>query len=125
LPRRLLLHAPGKSAAAGGPGTGSQVLGLVSLMRVESATENLGGLAMLNALSTALFAVALRLASEVTAPPDGLLALAANPRVRSASDLLTDIRMTVAANALKTSNMSTGRRRACRIPIGRRLPARV
>ena len=27
---------------------------------------------------------------------------------RSASDLLTDIRMTVAANALKTSNMSTG-----------------
>ncbi len=63
---------------------------------------------MLNALSTALFAIALRLASEVTAPPDGLLALAANPRVRSASDLLTDIRMTVAANALKTSNMSTG-----------------
>jgi AraC family transcriptional activator of mtrCDE len=63
---------------------------------------------MLNALSTALFAIALRLASEVTAPPDGLLALAANPRVRSASQLLTDIRMTVAANALKTSNMSTG-----------------
>jgi AraC family transcriptional regulator, activator of mtrCDE len=27
---------------------------------------------------------------------------------RSASDLLTDIRMTVAANALKTSDMSTG-----------------
>ena len=27
---------------------------------------------------------------------------------RSASDLLTDIRMTVAANALKTSEMSTG-----------------
>jgi AraC family transcriptional activator of mtrCDE len=148
LPRRLLLHAPGKSAAAGGPGTGAQVVGLVSLMRVESATENLGGLAMLNALSTALFAVALRLASEVTEPPAGLLALAANPRLvpaltalfnepahawtlpelaqrcnmsratfirhfqerlgRSASDLLTDIRMTVAANALKTSEMSTG-----------------
>jgi AraC family transcriptional activator of mtrCDE len=148
LPRRLLLHAPGKSAAAGGPGTGAQVVGLVSLMRVESATENLGGLAMLNALSTALFAVALRLASEVTEPPAGLLALAANPRLvpaltalfnepahawtlpelaqrcnmsratfirhfqerlgRSARDLLTDIRMTVAANALKTSEMSTG-----------------
>jgi len=29
---------------------------------------------VLNALSTALFAIALRLASEVTAPPDGLLA---------------------------------------------------
>jgi AraC family transcriptional regulator, activator of mtrCDE len=117
-------------------------------MRAESATENLGGVAMLNALSTALFAITLRLASEVTEPPDGLLALAGNPRLvpaltalfneparawtlpelarrcnmsratfirhfqerlgRSASDLLTDIRMTVAANALKTSDMSTG-----------------
>ena len=117
-------------------------------MRAESATENLGGLAMLNALSTALFAVALRLASEGTEPADGLLALAANPRLvpaltalfnepargwtlpelaqrcgmsratfirhfqerlgRSAIDLLTDIRMTIAANALNTSDMSTG-----------------
>src|SRR4029077_9958502 len=104
--------------------------------------------AMLNALSTALFAISLRLASEITAPSDGLLALAGNPRLvpaltalfneparawtlpelaqrcnmsratfirhfqerlgRSASDLLTDIRMTVAANALKASDMSTG-----------------
>lgn len=36
---------------------------------------------MLSALSTALVAVARRLASEVTAPPDGLLALAGNPRL--------------------------------------------
>jgi AraC family transcriptional activator of mtrCDE len=148
LPRRLILHAPENSAAAAAPGTGAQVVGLVGLMRAESATENLGGLAMLNALSTAFFAVALRLASEVAEPPDGLLALAGNPRLvpaltalfneparawrlpelaqrcnmsratfirhfqerlgRSASDLLTDIRMTVAANALKTSDMSTG-----------------
>jgi AraC family transcriptional regulator, activator of mtrCDE len=63
------------------PGTRAQVMGLVSLMRAESATENLGGLAMLSALSTALVAVARRLASEVTAPPDGLLALAGNPRL--------------------------------------------
>jgi AraC family transcriptional regulator, activator of mtrCDE len=148
LPRRLILQAPDNSAAAAAPGTRAQVAGLVGLMRAESATENLGGLAMLNALSTALFAVALRLASEVTEPPDGLLALAGNPRLvpaltalfneparawtlpelarrcnmsratfirhfqerlgRSASNLLTDIRMTVAANALKTSYMSTG-----------------
>ena len=148
LPRRLILHAPESSAAAAAPGTRAQVVGLVSLMRAESATENLGGLAMLNALSTALFAIALRLAGEAAAPPDGLLALAGNPRLapaltalfneparawtlpelaqrcnmsratfirhfqerlgRSASDLLTDIRMTVAANALKTSNKSTG-----------------
>src|SRR5882672_7574201 len=148
LPRRLILHAPENSAGAATPGTRAQVVGLVSLMRAESATENLGGLAMLNALSTALFAIALRLASEVTEPPDGLLALAGHPRLvpaltalfneparawtlpelaqrcnmsratfirhfqerlgRSASDLLTDIRMTVAANALKTSDLSTG-----------------
>ena len=148
LPRRLILHAPENSAAAAAPGTGAQVVGLVGLMRAESATENLGGLALLNALSIALFAIALRLASEVTEPPDGLLALAGNPRLvpaltalfnepargwtlpelaqrcnmsratfirhfqerlgRSASDLLTDIRMTIAANALKTSDMSTG-----------------
>jgi AraC family transcriptional activator of mtrCDE len=148
LPRRVILHAPENSAGAAMPGTRAQVVGLVNLMRAESATENLGGLAMLNALSTALFAVALRLASEVTAPPDGLLALAGNPRLvpaltalfneparawtlpelaqrcnmsratfirhfqerlgRSASDLLTDIRMMVSANALKTSDISTG-----------------
>jgi AraC family transcriptional regulator, activator of mtrCDE len=148
LPRRLILHAPENSAAAAGPSTGAQIVGLVGLMCAESADENLGALAMLNALSTALFAIALRLASEAAEPPNGLLALAANPRLaptltalfneparpwtlpelaqrcnmsratfirhfqerlgRSASDLLTDIRMTVAANALKTSDISTG-----------------
>jgi AraC family transcriptional activator of mtrCDE len=61
-----------KVAREAGPGTGAQVVGLVGLMRAESATENLGGLTMLNALSTALFAIALRLASEVTEPPAGL-----------------------------------------------------
>jgi AraC family transcriptional activator of mtrCDE len=148
LPRRLILHAPQSSAAAAGAGTGAQLAGLVGLMRAESAGENLGAAALLNALSTALFAIALRLASEVTERPDGLLALAGNPRLgaaltalfneparawtlpelahrsnmsratfirhfqerlgRSASDLLTDIRMTVAANALKTSDLSSG-----------------
>jgi AraC family transcriptional activator of mtrCDE len=148
LPRRLILHAPENSAAAARLGTAAQVAGLVGLMRAESATDNLGGLAMLNALSTALFAIALRLASEVGERPEGLLAVAGNPRLapalaalfnepgrawtlpelaqrcnmsratfirhfqerlgRSASELLTDIRMTVAANALKSSDMSTG-----------------
>ena len=76
-----MLHAPENSAAAAGPGTSAQVVGLVSLMRAGSATENLGDIAMLNALSTALFAIALRLASEAIEPPDGLLALAGNPRL--------------------------------------------
>jgi len=148
LPRRLIVHAPENSAAAAGRGSSAQVAGLVGLIRAESGAEALGGLAMLNALSTALFAVALRLASEGAELPEGLLALAANPRLapaltvlfneperpwtlpelarlcnmsratfirqfqerlgRSANDLLTDIRMTVAANALKTSDLSTG-----------------
>jgi len=146
-PRQVVVRAAENSAATAQPGTSAQVARRVSLIRSESAVENLGGLAMLNALSTALFVLVLRLASEAKATPTGLLALAGNPRLspaltalfneparswtlpelarlcnmsratfirhfqkslgRSASDLLTDIRMTVASNALKTSDAST------------------
>ncbi|UGB46293.1 AraC family transcriptional regulator [Frateuria edaphi] len=146
LPPRLVARA---SAGQDEPGaTAAQVASLVSLMRTESAAEHLGGHAMLNALSTALFALALRLSSESGDAPAGLLALAGNPRLapaitamferpahpwtlpalarlcnvsratlvrlfndslgRSASDLLTDIRMTLAASELRKSNQSTG-----------------
>src|SRR6266481_4654592 len=128
--------------------TAAQLAGLVSLMRSESADDHLGGRAMLNALSTAMFALVLRLASETEDTPRGLLALAGHPRLapavgalfneparawslpdlarlcnmsratlarqfqeklgRSPSDLLTDIRMTLAANELKRSSLSTG-----------------
>jgi AraC family transcriptional activator of mtrCDE len=141
LPRRLVVHAGPKDTAA-------QLAGLVSLMRSESADDHLGGRAMLNALSTAMFALVLRLASETEDAPRGLLALAGHPRLapavaalfneparawslpdlarlcnmsratlarqfqeklgRSASDLLTEIRMTLAANELKKSSLSTG-----------------
>src|ERR1700748_340573 len=117
-------------------------------MRSESVADHLGGRAMLNALSTAMFALGLRLASETENAPRGLLALAGNARLapavaamfneparawslpelaklcnmsratlvrqfqeklgRSASDLLTDIRMTLAANELRKPSMSTG-----------------
>jgi AraC family transcriptional activator of mtrCDE len=103
---------------------------------------------MLNALSTAMFALVLRLASETEDAPRGILALAGHPRLapavaalfneparawslpelaelsgmsratlarqfqeklgRSANDLLTDIRMTMAANELRNSSISTG-----------------
>jgi AraC family transcriptional activator of mtrCDE len=148
LPRRLTVRASGPSIPAEGTGSAAQVARLVDLMRAESAATNLGGLAMLNALSAALFTFALRLASDVHAASKGLLALAANPRLapaltalfnkpadpwtlpdlarlcnmsratfirhfqqslgRSAGELLTDLRMTLAANALKTSDLSTG-----------------
>jgi AraC family transcriptional regulator, activator of mtrCDE len=145
LPPRLIVHA---GAQAGQKATAAQLSGLVSLMRSESAPDHLGGRAMLNALSTAMFALVLRLASETEETPRGLLALAGHPRLapavaalfneparawslpdlarlcnmsratlarqfqeklgRSASDLLTDIRMTLAANELKNSSLSTG-----------------
>jgi len=145
LPLRLVVHA---GAHTGQQETAAQLAGLVSLMRSESADDRLGGRAMLNALSTAMFALVMRLASERQDAPRGLLALAGHPRLapavaalfneparawslpelarlcnmsratltrqfqeklgRSASDLLTDIRMTLAANELKKSSLSTG-----------------
>jgi AraC family transcriptional activator of mtrCDE len=148
LPPRLVVPAADHSAATARPGTGAQLVQLVSLLRNESAVENLGGRAMLNALSTALFALTLRLASEAAEAPPGLLALAGHPRLapalaalfneparpwslpelarlchmsratmarhfqeklgRSASELLKDIRMTLAANELKNPSISTG-----------------
>jgi AraC family transcriptional regulator, activator of mtrCDE len=145
LPPRLVVHA---GAHAGRKGTAAQLAGLVAAMRSESMDDHLGGRAMLNALSTAMFALVLRLASETEDAPRGLLALAGHPRLapavaalfneparawslpdlarlcnmsratlarhfqeklgKSASDLLTDIRMTLAANELKKPSLSTG-----------------
>jgi AraC family transcriptional activator of mtrCDE len=145
LPPRLVVHA---GALVGENETAEQLAGLVSLMRSEAADDHMGGRAMLNAFSTAMFALVLRLASETDEAPRGLLALAGNPRLapavaalfneparawslpdlarlcnmsratlarqfqeklgRSASDLLTDIRMTLAANELRRSSLSTG-----------------
>ena len=148
LPSHLVVSAAEHTAATARPGTSAQLANLVGLMRLESAAENLGARAMLNALSTAMFALTLRLASEADEAPDGLLALAGHPRLapalsalvneparawtlpelaalcamsratfirqfqqhlgRSATDLLADIRMTIAANQLRTSSVSTG-----------------
>lgn len=144
LPQQLVVSAG--EDGEGSP-TGAQLSGLVSLLRMESTADRLGGHAMLGALSTAMFALALRLASEAKQAPRGLLALAGAPQLapalaalfnepgrawslpelarlshmsratlarrfqetlgRSASDLLAEIRMTMAAEALRTSNAST------------------
>jgi AraC family transcriptional regulator, activator of mtrCDE len=74
----LLIVRGGQSAA------GAQVSALLALMRAETDKESLGGRAMLNALSAALFALLLRLAGETAAAPTGLLALAAHPRLTPA-----------------------------------------
>ena len=81
LPARLVVQAADHSASTARPGTSAQLAGLVSLLRIESAVNSLGGRAMLNALSTAMFALTLRLASEAPEAPAGLLALAGHPRL--------------------------------------------
>jgi AraC family transcriptional activator of mtrCDE len=82
LPPRVIVHAAADRAA--GSGTSAQLAGLVSLMRIESASESLGGRALLNGLSAAMFALALRLASEGKQAPTGLLALAGHSRLAPA-----------------------------------------
>lgn len=146
LPPRLVVSTAEHPANAAKPGARTQLASLVGLMRSESAEENLGGQAMLGALSAALFTLVLRLASEDQNAPSGLLTLAAHPRLvgalsaifadpghpwtlpdlarqcgmsratfirqfqrslgRSAANLLTDIRMMAAANALRSTSMS-------------------
>ncbi|MFP3569034.1 AraC family transcriptional regulator [Paraburkholderia sp. SIMBA_030] len=146
-PATLVVRTSAQDDAAKQNATAVQLATLVGLIRAESTTFNLGGHAMLNALSAALFALTLRTASESNAVPFGLLALAANPRLapalmamfnepahpwtlpelaqlcnmsratlvrqfqdkmgRSANDLLTDIRMTLAADELKKPSTST------------------
>src|ERR671918_1282363 len=81
LPPRIVVHA---GTHAGQKETAAQLAGLVSLMRSESADDHLGGRAMLNALSTAMFALVMRLASETEDVPRGLLALAGHPRLAPA-----------------------------------------
>jgi len=84
LPSRLVVHAGGHTVETLRTGTAAQLTGLVSLMRSECETDHLGGRAMLNALSTAMFALALRLAGEAQDAAVGLLALASNPRLAPA-----------------------------------------
>jgi AraC family transcriptional activator of mtrCDE len=147
LPPLLIVRGAGQSAAPAEITAGTQVRSLIAMMRAESDQESLGGRAMLNAFSAALFTLALRLASAAAEAPAGLLALAGHPRLapaltamfqeparpwtlpelarlchmsratlarhfresldRSAADLLLDIRMTMAANALKQPLHST------------------
>lgn len=124
-----------------------QLAGLVGLMRMEAAGDRTGSRAVLNALSSALFTLVMRAASEAEKAPEGLLSLAGHPRLApaiaamfsdpvhswklpdladlcgmsratfmrhfqdrlgcSALDLLTDLRMSLAANELKKSAIST------------------
>jgi AraC family transcriptional activator of mtrCDE len=83
-PATLVVRTSAQDDASKQNATALQLATLVGLIRAESTTFSLGGHAMLNALSAALFALTLRTASESDAVPSGLLALAANPRLAPA-----------------------------------------
>ncbi|BCG02578.1 transcriptional regulator (plasmid) [Paraburkholderia sp. PGU19] len=147
LPTNLVVQAAARQGEQAHVSASNHLANLVALMREESAGDKPGGFAILNALSSALFTMALRAASESEQAPAGLLALAGHPRLapaisamftdparpwnlpdlaglcgmsratfvrhfqdkmgRSANELLTDIRMSRAANDLKKPAMST------------------
>jgi AraC family transcriptional activator of mtrCDE len=147
LPTNLVVRSTDDSVEEGIGFASNNLASLVGLMRNESAGDKPGGNAILNALSSALFALVLRAASESEQAPEGLLAVAGHPTLapailamitdparpwslpdladlcgmsratfmrhfqsklgHSATDLLTDIRMSLAANELKKPTMST------------------
>jgi AraC family transcriptional activator of mtrCDE len=84
LPQWLVVRTDHDLNENGVSASDSQLIKLVKLMRSESTTGNLGGRAILNALSTSLFALTLRHASQSIEPPAGLLALAGHPRLAPA-----------------------------------------
>ena len=147
LPTTLTVRATERSGEEGAESASSHLASLVELMRLESVGDKPGGRAIFNALSSALFTLALRAASESDQAPGGLLALAGHPRLapaisaifadparawtlpdladlcsmsratfmrhfqnklgHSAMELLTDIRMSLAANELKKPGATT------------------
>lgn len=83
-PDVLVVSTTAEIAAGAPPNAGGQLARLMDLMRDETVAEYLGAQAMLTGLSTALFTLALRCASEGPQAPAGLLGLAAHPRLAPA-----------------------------------------
>ena len=147
LPTTLVVRAVDGRSEVASDSASDHLASLVGLMRRESAGDKPGGYAILNALTSALFTLALRAASESEQAPAGLLALTSHPRLapaisamladparpwnvpdlaelcsmsrasfmrhfrdklgRSAIEMLTDVRMGMAANELKKPTMTT------------------
>lgn len=83
-PGRLVVRVVDtKDGASIGPAA-RHLSSLVDLMRMEADGEKVGGYAIFNALSSALFTLTLRAASESEQAPVGLLALASHPRLAPA-----------------------------------------
>lgn len=91
LPTNLVVRTLGGNDEGGVGSDPNHLTNLVGLMRMESAGDKPGSNAILNALSSALFTLTLRAASESEQAPEGLLAVAGNPRLAPAiSAMLAD-----------------------------------
>ncbi|WP_407156601.1 cupin domain-containing protein [Bradyrhizobium sp. STM 3557] len=91
LPTNLVVRAIDGDAEENIGSAANHLANLVGLMRMESAGDKPGSNAILNALSSALFTLTLRAASESDQAPEGLLAMAGNPRLAPAiSAMLAD-----------------------------------
>jgi AraC family transcriptional activator of mtrCDE len=84
LPTDLVVRAADREDEEAIASASNHLASLVGLMRIESASDKPGGRAILNALSSALFTLVLRAASESERAPEGLLALAGHPRLAPA-----------------------------------------
>ncbi|MGY3076908.1 AraC family transcriptional activator of mtrCDE [Bradyrhizobium sp. LM6.10] len=91
LPTNLVVRAMDGNDEEDVGSAANHLANLVGLMRMESAGDKAGSNAILNALSSALFTLTLRAASESEQAPEGLLAVAGNPRLAPAiSAMLAD-----------------------------------
>ena len=91
LPTDLVVRAMDDDDEEGVGSAANHLANLVGLMRMESAGDKPGSNAILNALSSALFTLTLRAASESDQAPEGLLAVAGHPRLAPAiSAMLAD-----------------------------------
>ena len=91
LPTNLVARAIHGDDEEGVGSAANHLANLVGLMRMESAGDKPGSNAILNALSSALFTLTLRAASESDQAPEGLLAVAGHPRLAPAiSAMLAD-----------------------------------
>ncbi|MBV1691800.1 AraC family transcriptional regulator [Novosphingobium sp. G106] len=84
LPTDLIVRAGNDDDPPGAVPASTQLADLVGLMRMESAGDKAGAQAVLNSLSSALFALVLRAASASNQVSEGLLALAGHVRLAPA-----------------------------------------
>ncbi|SPB14465.1 AraC family transcriptional regulator [Caballeronia novacaledonica] len=84
LPTNLVVRTTIGDGEARSTSASSHLASFVELMREESNGDKVGGYAILNSLSSALFTLVLREASKSDQAPAGLLALAGHPRLAPA-----------------------------------------